>query len=114
MEKAQKIQDEIMGYLPGFDTPRLVCDVPLVGKRWVHQAVEYDRVRGISYWYKNYWTTIEYMAKDPTKNRFMYFDPIVELPEEGKIYWQEQRKMEKNERVRIELKTSVYEMLAPQ
>jgi lysine 2,3-aminomutase len=37
-----------MGYLPGFATPRLVCDVPHVGKRWVDQLVEYDRPRGIS------------------------------------------------------------------
>ena len=32
-----------MGYLPGFATPRIVCDVPFVGKRWVHQVAEYDR-----------------------------------------------------------------------
>ena len=48
-----------MGYLPGYATPRIVCDVPYVGKRWVHQAVEYDRERGISYWTKNYQTVIE-------------------------------------------------------
>ena len=46
----------IMGYLPGFATPRIVCDVPFVGKRWVHQLEEYDRERGISYWTKNYRT----------------------------------------------------------
>ena len=34
---AQQLQHDIMGYLPGFATPRIVCDVPFVGKRWVHQ-----------------------------------------------------------------------------
>ena len=35
--EAQDLQHGIMGYLPGFATPRIVCDVPYVGKRWVHQ-----------------------------------------------------------------------------
>ncbi len=35
--EAQDLQFGIMGYLPGFATPRVVCDVPFVGKRWVHQ-----------------------------------------------------------------------------
>ena len=45
--------------MPGFATPRIVCDVPFVGKRWVHMLKDYDRVRGISYWTKNYRTGIE-------------------------------------------------------
>src|SRR5216684_7469829 len=32
--EAQALQSAIMGYLPGFATPRVVCDVPYVGKRW--------------------------------------------------------------------------------
>ena len=60
---AQKLQHAIMGYLPGFATPRIVCDVPFVGKRWVHQLADYDTERGISYWTKNYRTSIE--ATDP-------------------------------------------------
>ena len=40
---AQRLQHGIMGYLPGFATPRIVCDVPFVGKRWVHQLADYDR-----------------------------------------------------------------------
>jgi lysine 2,3-aminomutase len=55
----------IMGYLPGFATPRIVCDVPFVGKRWVHQLASYDTERGISYWTKNYRTSIE--ASDPRR-----------------------------------------------
>ena len=56
---AQRLQHHIMGYLPGFATPRIVCDVPFVGKRWVHQLADYDTERGISYWTKNYRTSIE-------------------------------------------------------
>ncbi len=41
--EAQDLQHAIMGYLPGYATPRIVCDVPYVGKRWVHQLAEYDR-----------------------------------------------------------------------
>ena len=42
---AQRLQHHIMGYLPGFATPRIVCDVPFVGKRWVHQLADYDQER---------------------------------------------------------------------
>lgn len=56
LAEAQTLQLDIMGYLPGFATPRIVCDVPMVGKRWVHQVAHYDRIRGISYWSKNYRT----------------------------------------------------------
>ena len=38
VKQAQELQHAIMGYLPGFATPRIVCDVPFVGKRWVHQV----------------------------------------------------------------------------
>jgi lysine 2,3-aminomutase len=89
LDQARRIQDEIMGYLPGFATPRVVCDVPYVGKRLVHQAEEYDRVRGISYWRKNYWTSVEREGGDPMSRRFPYFDPVALLPEDGKAYWTE-------------------------
>ncbi len=65
-----------MGYLPGFATPRIVCDVPFVGKRWVHQLDDYDRERGISYWTKNYRTGIEHHDPDALTRRYEYYDPI--------------------------------------
>ena len=46
LAEAQELQHSIMGYLPGFATPRILCDVPFVGKRWVHQAASYDRDPG--------------------------------------------------------------------
>ena len=52
LSEGQSLQHEIMGYLPGFATPRMVCDVPYVGKRWLHQVSRYDTDHGISYWTK--------------------------------------------------------------
>jgi lysine 2,3-aminomutase len=88
--EAQALQHDIMGYLPGFATPRIVCDVPFVGKRWVHQVAEYDRERGISYWTKNYRTAIEMDDADALSRRYEYYDPIYLLPESGQRWWREQ------------------------
>jgi lysine 2,3-aminomutase len=88
--EAQHLQHAIMGYLPGFATPRVVCDVPFVGKRWVHQLEEYDHERGISYWTKNYRTGIEYDDPEALTRRYPYYDPIYTLPEAGQEYWRSQ------------------------
>jgi len=88
--EAQKLQHDIMGYLPGFATPRIVCDVPFVGKRWVHQVAEYDRERGISQWTKNYRTGIELEDPSALSRRYEYYDPIYALPESGQAWWREQ------------------------
>ncbi|WP_030269917.1 KamA family radical SAM protein [Streptomyces sp. NRRL B-24484] len=100
LHQAQRLQEAIMGYLPGYATPRLVCDVPHVGKRWVHQAVAYDRERGISYWTKNYRTALELRTpdgapdgtapEDPLERRHPYYDPVDTLPEAGRRWWSEQ------------------------
>jgi lysine 2,3-aminomutase len=84
--EAQELQFGLLGYMPGFATPRVVCDVPFVGKRWVHMNAEYDRVRGISSWTKNYRTGIE----DDTEalfRRYHYYDPIYTLQGEGQEWW---------------------------
>ncbi|TDD76766.1 KamA family radical SAM protein [Actinomadura rubrisoli] len=86
--QAQDLQHAIMGYLPGFATPRIVCDVPYVGKRWVHQLADYDRERGISYWTKNYRTGLESSDPDALARRYEYYDPIHTLPEPGRRWWQ--------------------------
>jgi lysine 2,3-aminomutase len=88
LAQAQDLQHGMMGYLPGFATPRIVCDVPFVGKRWVHQVHHYDRARGISEWTKNYRTSIE--AEDPQAltRTYQYYDPIDTLPAEGRTWWQ--------------------------
>lgn len=87
LAEAQALQHAIMGYLPGFATPRIVCDVPLVGKRWVHQSEGYDRELGISFWRKNYRTSLE-AAYEALSREYVYYDPIYTLPPDGQAWWQ--------------------------
>ncbi len=88
--EAQALQTAIMGYLPGFATPRVVCDVPYVGKRWVHQVARYDQVRGISYWTKNYRTALEGSDPAALDREYPYYDPVHLLPEAGQAWWRDQ------------------------
>ena len=83
--EAQEIQSGIMGYLPGYATPRLVCDVPFLGKKWVHQVAEYDRELGISRWKSNDWSAPGATSVGE------YYDPIHSLPESGQSRWRAQR-----------------------
>jgi lysine 2,3-aminomutase len=85
--EAQALQAAIMGYLPGFATPRVVCDVPYVGKRWVHQVTRYDAVLGISYWTKNYRTGIEAADPEALDREYPAYDPIHLLPAAGQAWW---------------------------
>ena len=87
LAEAQHLQHSMMGYLPGFATPRIVCDVPFVGKRWVHQVDSYDTERGMSYWRKNYRTSIEGEDAEALSREFVYYDPIYTLPEAGQQWW---------------------------
>lgn len=86
--QAQALQEAILGWLPGYATPRIVCDVPYVGKRWVHQVANYDRERGITLWTKNYRTGIENPDTDLGR-RYPYYDPITTLPAAGRAWWSE-------------------------
>jgi lysine 2,3-aminomutase len=87
LAEGQALQHDIMGYLPGFATPRVVCDVPYVGKRWLHQVARYDTERGISYWTKNYQTAIEADDELALSREYPYYDPIYTLPESGQAWW---------------------------
>jgi lysine 2,3-aminomutase len=87
VEETQALQYGLLGYMPGFATPRMVCDVPYVGKRWVHMLKDYDHTKGISYWTKNYRTGIEYDDPEALTRQYVYYDPIYTLPEEGQEYW---------------------------
>jgi lysine 2,3-aminomutase len=94
LAEAQHLQHSIMGYLPGFATPRIVCDVPFVGKRWVHQVDSYDTERGMSFWRKNYRTSLEAAGAESMEQAlsrdYVYYDPIYTLPEAGQRWWREQ------------------------
>jgi lysine 2,3-aminomutase len=89
--QAQQLQHDIMGYLPGYATPRIVCDVPFVGKRWVHMLTEYDRERGITYWTKNYRTSIEHQDAEALARTYPYHDPIDSLPQTGQDWWRKEQ-----------------------
>jgi len=89
LAEAQQLQHDLMGYLPGFATPRIVCDVPFVGKRWVHQVDSYDKDHGMSFWRKNYRTSIESADTEALSHEFVYYDPIYTLPEAGQDWWRE-------------------------
>jgi lysine 2,3-aminomutase len=90
VKESRDLQYALLGYLPGFATPRVVCDVPFVGKRWVHMLKDYDIAKGISYWTKNYRTGIEHDDPDALNREYPYYDPIYTLPEEGQEWWREQ------------------------
>jgi lysine 2,3-aminomutase len=87
LPEAQRLQEQVMGYLPGFATARIVCDVPYVGKRWVHQVARYDAELGVSYWTKNYRTTVEADDPDALSREYAYYDPIYMLPDSGQQWW---------------------------
>jgi lysine 2,3-aminomutase len=76
--QAQELQLALMGRLPGYATPRIVCDVPGAGKMWVHQVDEYDRERGISTWTPSF---------APEPGPFHYYDPLDSVPESGREWW---------------------------
>ena len=87
LSRAQDLQQAIMGYLPGFATPRIVCDVPYVGKRWVHQVESYDTERGMSFWRKHYRTSLEVGDDQALSREYVYYDPIDTLPQTGQDWW---------------------------
>ena len=69
----------------------MVCDVPYVGKRWVHQVARYDTDHGISYWTENYRTALEADDELALGREHPYYDPICMLPEPGRAWWRAQR-----------------------
>jgi KamA family protein len=75
LREAQSLQHEILGYLPGFATPRMICDVPY----------------GVSYWTKNYHTAIDADDDLALSREYPYYDPIYMLPESGQAWWRSQR-----------------------
>lgn len=85
--EAQEINEAIMGWHSGFHTPRFVCDVPFVGKRYVHQTVHYDRRCGVSWWTKSYHTAEDKGDPIALERPYPYYDPIYTLPPEGQEYW---------------------------
>lgn len=85
---AQGLQRSLMGKLPGFAIPRVVCDVPFVGKRLVDQTTSYDRERGISLWTRDRGTHVaDRYDKGSSSGHYPYYDPIDTLPPAGQKWW---------------------------
>ena len=84
LAEAQDLQHGIMGYLPGFATPRIVCDVPFVGKRWVHQLDVYDRgPRHLVLDEELPHRRSSVGDAEALTRTYPYYDPIDTLPERG-------------------------------
>ncbi len=76
---AETIEKHVRGSTAGFNTPTFVVDAPGGGgKRSVHSHEHYDTTSGISV----------YTAPSVKAGQyFLYFDPVSELPEEGRRRW---------------------------
>jgi lysine 2,3-aminomutase len=86
--EAQALQRALMGKLPGFAIPRVVCDVPVLGKRLINQATSYDDERGISLWTRDPDAHIDGDNQDNAGDRdYPFYDPIDTLPESGRTWW---------------------------
>ncbi len=79
LAEAERISRELQGTTAGFNVPRFVCDAPGGGgKREISSYQHYDRQLGISAWTA---------PRIKPGKVFYYYDPIDQLPEEGKILW---------------------------
>jgi len=80
---ATMIEKHVRGSTAGFNTPTFVVDAPGGGgKRDAHSFEHYDRVTGISV----------YQAPSVKPGqRYTYFDPIDQLPPEGRARWADPR-----------------------
>ncbi|HXI58633.1 MAG TPA: KamA family radical SAM protein [Polyangia bacterium] len=73
------IEKSLRGNTAGFNTPTVVVDAPGGGgKRDAHSYEHYDRVTGIS---------IFTSPSVELGRYYFYFDPIAELPDEGRARW---------------------------
>jgi lysine 2,3-aminomutase len=79
LEDSMEIERRVRGVTAGFNTPTFVTDVPGGGgKRDLHSFDYYDEITGVSVYRSP--------AVDESK-AYLYFDPIDQLPEEGRRRW---------------------------
>ena len=87
--EAQQLQHAIMGYLPGFATPRIVCDVPFVGKRWVHQSPTTTASAASPTGRRTTAPRSRPVDPEALERSYEYYDPIHTLPADGQAWWAE-------------------------
>lgn len=75
-----RIEKAVRGLTAGFNTPTFVVDAPGGGgKRDIHSYEHYDEVSGVSI----------YTAPGVKPGQsFVYYDPVSQLPEEGRKLWE--------------------------
>lgn len=79
LRSTMEIEKSTRGHTAGFNTPMFVIDTPGGGgKRDVHSYEHYNQTTGIS--------VFRSPNMDPTA-RYVHFDPIDALPEEGQSLW---------------------------
>lgn len=83
LDTATTIEKHVRGSTAGFNTPTFVVDAPGGGgKRDAHSYEHYNRTTGVS------------VFQSPSVKpgaRYVYFDPINQLPAEGKARWADPR-----------------------
>jgi lysine 2,3-aminomutase len=83
----EMIEKHVRGSTAGFNTPTFVVDAPGGGgKRDVHSYEHYDRTTGI--------TVFESPSVKPGQ-KYLYFDPVDQLPPEGRARWADPREHER-------------------
>ncbi|MEM1414983.1 MAG: KamA family radical SAM protein [Myxococcota bacterium] len=99
---AERLEKQIRGSTAGFNTPTFVVDAPGGGgKRGVHSYEVYDRTTGISV----------YTAPSVKPGQyFVYYDPIDQLPAEGRARWADPAE---HERMLDEALSAAMERTAP-
>jgi lysine 2,3-aminomutase len=76
---AEELEKEMRGSTAGFNTPTFVVDAPGGGgKRDVHSFEYYNQTTGVS---------VYRSPNIDSRARYLYFDPIDQLPEEGQERW---------------------------
>jgi lysine 2,3-aminomutase len=84
---ALEVEKYVRGSTAGFNTPTFVVDAPGGGgKRDAHSYEHYDKTTGIS---------VFLSPSVKPGQRYVYFDPIDRLPEEGRRRWSDPREHQK-------------------
>ena len=98
LHQALEIEKQVRGATAGFNTPTFVVDLPGGGgKRDAHSFEHYDRTTGISV----------YRSPNCDQDRhYLYFDPLSQLPVEGRERWADERERRRMVDVALENATT--------
>jgi lysine 2,3-aminomutase len=71
-----------------------MCDMIPFAEHWrlslaEAQKLQHDQEHGMSFWRKNYRTSIEGADTEALSHEYVYYDPIYTLPDSGQDWWRE-------------------------